>query len=849
MRVPFALKHALREGRNTWRRLGLYMVAITLGVAALVAINSFRANILEAIQAESRSLLGADLEIHSSRAFPDSVEALLDSLEAASVPISRMTTTPSMAFSTRTELSRLAQVKALDGAYPYYGLLETDPQAAWSELGVDRNVVVDPALLLQLDVTVGDTLQIGEIVFRIGGTVTTSPGEVSFQSAIGPRVFVHARHLDDSGLLRFGSLARYQAFMKIEENSTLQDFLNQYNQFFRDQQVGYDTVAERVEDLTFAIGNMTRFLGLVGLTALLLGGVGVASAVHVFIREKLDTVAVLRCLGATQRSVFAAYLLQAGLLGFAGAFIGVLLGIGIQQALPNVLGDFLPLGVSMQPDWLVVLAGLVIGVWVASIFALIPLLKLWGVAPLQAFRRDFETGGAGPRRGRWLAYIALGASVMAISVWQAPVQGAGVAFAVGIGLTTFFLWATARLLIWGTKRFFPRRARYVVRQGIANLFRPQNQTVAVVIALGFGVFLITTIYIVQENILDRFRVDQASDQPNLVAFDIQLDQRDSVRALVEAANLRVSHMTPIVPARIAGVNGRSVEEILADTTGAPVPRWALRREYRHTYRDTLVQTEELVEGAWWNDLPTNTQRSRSRVSIEASIADELQVGVGDHIQWNIQGVDIETEISSVRQVNWARFEPNFFVVFEPGALDDAPQSFVTMTRAEDQDARLGVQRDIVRSFSNVSVIDLGIVQQALDDIVGKVTAAIRFMALFSIASGVIVLVGAIGTSRYHRIRESVLLKTLGAGRRHITQIFSTEYATLGTLSAATGILLALVAGWGLVTFAFELTFRAPVGPLLGLWFGVVVLTTTIGLLSSRKVLTKPPLAVIREINE
>jgi putative ABC transport system permease protein len=858
MNLSFAVRHALRESRTTWRRIGLYMGAITLGVGALVAINAFRTNIVESIQHESRNLLGADLEFHSSTAFSSPMIGMFDSLTSAGTRISYVTSIPSMAYAPSTDYSRLVQVKALAGEFPYYGAIETNPAPAWRAFREARRVVVDPGVLVELGIAHGDTLLINEVPFEVAGTITTSPGEINLQNAIGPRVFIAADYLAETGLIRFGSLVRYQAYLEIPDADVLQNFLDTRREFFREQQVGWDTVAERVEDLTFAVGNMTRFLGLVGLTALLLGGVGVASAVHVFIKEKLDTVAVLRCLGATQRTVFAAYLLQAGTLGLIGALAGVTLGVAVQNLLPYILGDFIPLDVTIAVDWVVVLAGLFIGLWVATIFALLPLLAIWDVTPLRALRREYELLKRGDerRRRRWRygTFGVLALSVLLLSMWQAPFPQSGAVFAGGIFVTTLLLYATARLLIRYTQKYFPRRARYVLRQGVANLFRPQNQTVAVTISLGFGVFLIATIYIVQRNILDRFDIDAAGERPNFAAFDIQVDQRDGVAAIFENAGVSAD-VTPIVPGQMSHLRGVSVEEIMADSA-RDVPRWALRREYRHTYRATISNSEEIIAGEWWEDAPLPEAPPRTpgtdrvvRISIEQELADDLQVGLGDRITWDFQGLLVESEITSVRTVDWARLDLNFFVVFEPRSLDDAPHTFITMARIDDATRRAEVQRDIVRAFPNVSVMDLGIIQAALDDIVGKITLAIRFMALFSIASGLLVLVGAISTSRFHRVRESVLLKTLGASRRQIGQIFSTEYATLGTLAGLTGITLAVVAGWLLIRFLFELEFRMPAGPLFVLWLGVAALTTAIGLASNRKVMRKPPLAVIREINE
>ncbi len=871
MRLSFAMRHALREGRSTWRRIGLYMGSITLGVAALVAINSFRTSVIASVRAESRALLGADLELHSRRPFSEPIVGLLDSLSDAGTAVSFMTTVPSMAYSPNTEFSRLVQIKALEGAFPYYGTIGTDPQEAWNAFREGPKAVVDPAVTIELDIGVGDTILVNEFPLEIAGVITDSPGELSFQGAIGPRVFVSAQHLAAMQLIHFGSLVRFQAYLEIADQEVLDQFIDDHRQLMRAEDVGWDTVAERVDELTFAVGNLTRFLGLVGLIALLLGGVGVASAIHVFIKEKLDTVAVLRCLGARQRTIFAIYLIQAASLGFVGAALGVALGIGVQLVLPGLLRGMIPIDVDLRIDWVIAGIGLCIGIWVAAVFALLPMLTIWDVTPLRALRRDVEAVVPLHRKWRFAAFALLVASVVTISVWQAPRGGTGLLFAGGICGTTAVLWLTARFLIRMTRRYFPRRARYVVRQGVANLFRPQNQTVSVTIALGFGAFLVATIYVVQRNILDRFDLEADESQPNFAAFDIQPDQREGVVSIFDAQSVPVT-VTPIIPARMSMLRGRSVEEWLADTVSSTadgrtadstqprrVGRWALRREYRHTYRDTLVGTEELTAGTWWDSSTTAggleagpTDQSLSgvaRISVEEGLASELNLELGDRITWNIQGQRIESVVTSFRRVNWARMNLNFFVVFEPSSLDRVPQTAITLARVEDPAQRAILQRDLVRHYPNISVIDLSIVQNALQRIVSKVTLAIRFMALFSIASGIIVLIGALSTSRFHRIRESVLLKTLGASKRQIRQIFSTEYITLGSLAGLTGILLAALAGWVLVRFLFELDFRMPAIALAFIWVFVAALTTVIGLASSRTVLAKPPLAVIREISE
>ncbi|MGH7545681.1 MAG: ABC transporter permease, partial [Gemmatimonadota bacterium] len=666
--------------------------------------------------------------------------------------------------------------------------------------------------------------------FTVAGVVTSAPGDVGIRTAIGPRVFLPAQYLEETSLLGFGSRARYRAYFQWPDEPAVERFLTRHNALFERHRVRSETVAEEEEDFTEALGRLGRYLGLVGLIALLLGGLGVGSAVSVFVRGKLDGAAVLRCLGARTRSVLAIYLLQALALGVLGAGAGVLLGLLVQTALPAVLREFLPLDVPVAVSGSTVAAGFGIGTGTAALFALLPLLRLKAVTPLRALRRDFDEGK--PPRDPWrlAVYGALLVAVVGLSLWQAPEPAAGLAFAGGILATTLVLWLTAHGLMRATRRFFPRRASYVVRQGVANLFRPQNQTVTVVLAIGFGVFLISTLYVVQRNLVEGLVVDSGPDRPNVVLFDIQVDQRDGVGRTLEERGVRLLGVTPIVPARIAAVNDLTPDELTADSTDRAPGRWALRREYRHTYRDTLVASERLVAGEWWTAPAAGG--GLPRISVEEEVARELDVGLGDRITWDVQGVRLETRVASLRQVNWARFEPNFFVVFEPGALERAPQTFVMLARAEGPALRAEVQRDVVLAYPNVSALDLTLVQQTLDRVVGHVALAIRFMALFSIGAGLVILAGALTATRFQRMREAVLLKTLGASARQVRRILLTEYAAWGSLAALTGVLLSAVAGWAIITQWFDLEFRLPARELVLVWIAVCALTAVVGVASS-----------------
>lgn len=857
MRAPFWLMLARRELRASTRRLGVYMGAITLGVAALVAINSFRAQVIESVDSEARALLGADLRVDSSREFPDSITAILDSAAAAGVPVARVTTTLSVAL-TRTGAVRLVQVRAVSDGYPFYGEMATAPTGLWPRLAEPGTALVEQSLLPQLNAAIGDSIRLGEMWFEIRGALTALPPELSFRGAAGPRVYIDGSALDETGLLRFGSLARHEAYLRIPDDLELQRFVDRNHDVFRRTGVGFDTAAEQAENLAQALESLGRFLGLVGLSALLLGGLGVASAVNVFVLEKRRTVAVLRCLGATQRTAFGAYLLQATLIGTAGALLGALLGIAIQAALPFAVGAALPIDVPFSVHWDVVVIGIGLGAVTAATFALLPLLAVRGISPLRALRHEVDDGGVTFDPWRLAAFVLIVLIVAAAAIWQARLWQVGLAYAAALITGLGILWVCARLLMSLTRRLArgrpelvqhdrsasSRRRAFTTRQGIANLYRPRNQTAAVTMSIGFGVFLVTTLWIVQQNLLSWMEADAGGPAPNLVFFDIQRDQVDTLHALFDTHADAAPDIVPIVPARLSAINGRRVDQLL-DEQPRRVEPWVLRREYRHTYRDTMSSTETLVEGEWFDSAPA-APPGVARVSIEEDVARNLDAGVGDRITWDIAGISVESVITSVRTVDWAQFETNFFFVFEPGMLDPAPQSAVSMVAIANDSARAALQRTVVEHFPNISVIDLATVQRALSRIVDRVTYSIRFMTAFSVGAGALVLFGAISASRFQRVRESALFRALGATRAQVRSIMLVEYAALGTLAAVTGVALAGIAGWLLTRFVFDLSYSVPLGALALVWLIVTITTAALGMLNSREALRSTPLSALRD---
>lgn len=845
MNWRFATALAWREGKGALRKTGLHATAVAVGVGALVAVHGFRADAERSIQSQARTLLGADMRLSRRDSLPDSVRAVVDSLVAAGVQESDVVTVPSMVLAERSGTARLFQVRSVRGGWPFYGAPTVQPPEAWPLDGRD-GAWVDPAVLVQLGAELGDTVLLGELRVPIVATVTDLPAEFGFETAIGPPVLVPAGLLQRAGLLGFGSLARHETYLATDDEEAPEAIRERYETLLRSSGTGYTTARRRAERLSNGLQGLSRYLGIVGLAALLLGGIGVASAVHVFVRSKLTSVAVLRCLGATRRLVLTAYVIQAAVVGVLGSIVGAMAGLGLQVILPDLLGDLLPLQIVPRIGWRAMALGVTVGVWTTVVFALGPLLPLRRVPPLRALRRGFE----GEERSRDGAVLAtrgvLGVTVLALAALEAPSAMQGLAVAGGLGAVLGVLWLLAIVTTRVVRRLAPTGGSFALRQGVSNLFRPHNQTVPVLLALGFGVFVVATVVEVERNLAEGFSLESAAGAPNVLLFDIQPDQLSGVEGLVADYATAEPSSTPLVPSRIAAIDGRSAADLMADTTQEAPERWAIRREYRNTYRARLTDTEELVAGTWWGEGPSERP---VRISLEVDLAESLGVGLGSRITWNLGGRLVETVVTSLRAVDWARFEPNFFVVFEPGVLEEAPHTWLTLAHVDADDARARLQRDVALRFTNVSVLDLARVQDALDTLLGTMRRAIGLLALFSSMAGVAILAGAVAVSKSDRVREAALLKTLGARRNLLLRMLLAEYSALGALAAAGALILAAAASWALVDLAFEMPFEPHLGPAFLVALGVTVLSLGAGLAGSRGILGRPPLRVLRETSE
>lgn len=836
---------AWRESRSTRRKLLLYMSSISLGVAALVAIDSFAGNITRSVREQSRALIGGDIVFSVRNGWTPASDSVLTEFASRGATITKQTAFASMAYAPRTNATRLAQVRAVGEAWPLYGTVTTRPAGQWARLHQGRNVLLDPALMIGLDTRVGDTISLGYQTFEIIGALEQVPGDPGIAGAMAPRLFMSEQHMAATRLLITGSRGEYDAYAKLAGNPDA--LVESLDARLDSAQVRARTINQQESNITEGIQELSNFLGLVGIIALLLGGVGVASGVNAWVMRKIEVVAILRCLGATTRQVMTIYITQAMAMGFLGAAIGATLGVAIQFMLPGILNDVLPVDVSVHLEPRAIGMGMALGLWIALAFALRPLIALRRVSPLQALRRMDDNS---PARRWWrdpsrlFVNVLVALSVVGLSATRAEGLQEIFAFSSGIAGSILVLAASAALLSLVARRALRTGWPYVFRQGVANLYRPGNQTRSVILSLGFGAFLVTTLYLVQSNLLASFRRAEFNARGNLVFFDIQDDQMTGIDSVVAAQGREYVARVPIITMRLAAINGRGVAALLADSTRRERP-WALRREYRSTFRAGMTETETLVDGTWYGDQPT-AAGGIPQVSLEQEVADAMGARLGDTLTWNVQGLDVATIYTSKREVNWQRFELNFFAVFEPVALEAAPKTYAALVLAPDDSAVASLQRDIVRRYPNVASLDLSLVRRTVAEISARATTAIRFLAIFSLAMAVPVLFSAVSATRRDRVREGVLLKTLGATRRQITRILFSEYALLGILGSLAGMLLSFGGAWLLLHFVFERPFQPAIleaGMIAGL---LLVLTVSIGLLAGRDVFRETPMAALRD---
>jgi len=835
-------KMAWIDGKHNFRRLLLFTASIVIGIASIVAIDSFNTNIQNDIDAQAKDLLGADLVIRSSGPLDSLFSNEIDSLgkrKATDIHFASMALFMNVHGGTR-----LVQIVAKEGQFPFYGEVVSQPANALEYLTTGFNALLDENLAIQYEVSSGDSIKLGKAYFKVQGIIQNMPGTNAVSTSFTPSIYIPANTLDSTGLIQFGSRTNYRTYIELAENEDIEALEDDLRPRIRQLDYRYDTVEEQKEDLGQAFENMYRFFNLLAFVALILGCIGVSSSIHIYVQQKKYSVAVLRCIGASGWQSFNIFFIQAVFLGILGSVAGALIGLGIQFLVPVLFGSILPVEVNLEIVWPSIFKGLLIGVAISMLFSILPLTLVRKIPPMIVIRSFFADIAASSKT-RYVTIILIVLAPWAFAIWQTNSLLFGSVFMGGLLFAFGLLFIVARLIIWFVKKFVRYAPGFVIKQGMSNLFRPNNQTVILVIVIGLGAFLLATLGQIQKALLNQVEFMGGNDRPNTVLFDIQPYQKDALVEFTKSHELPIKQLVPIVTTRIKALKGRTVEDLQKDTS-VHLPRWSLRREYRVTYRDSLISSEQIVSGKL---RPYSQNDDSVFVSISDTMAERLEVEIGDEVVFDVQGIPITTYIGSVREIDWQRIQTNFIFVFPGGVIDKAPQFYVLMTRTPDKVSSSLFQQELVQYFPNVSAIDLALILETIDGFMGKVAYVIRFMALFSLITGVIVLIGAISNSRFARLKENVLLRTLGAVRRQIVKLTLVEYTYLGFIAGITGSLLSIISAWALSVFFFEIEFTPDFSSIVTISLGVALITVAIGWFNTRSVYGDTPIDILRKEGE
>ncbi len=887
--MRFLFRMAWRETRAAWRHFLYFLVCIAVGVGALVGVSLFGANVERAVTREARGLLGGDLEIRMSRPISPKGQAVLDSLVDRGIATTHVSELVAMAARAeqsplRGQATQIIELKAVEEEYPFYGALRLEPSrnitdllrsdVRWCPGRSCFGVVVQESLMIRMGLAVGDRVKIGQGLFVITGVVRTEPDRMANAFSLGPRVLMSQEGLRTAELVKLGSRIRERYLLKLPATMAPEPLIYELRGRLASESARVSGYRDAQPQLKQFLEQLTRYLGLIGLTALFVGGLGVATSIQAFIRQKVTTIAILKTVGAESTTVIWTYLLQALILGLAGSIIGLVIGILLQQKLPWLIAGFLASDLLDQLGFATDLTGapfiplgkgLALGLLSTLLFALWPLLTIRDIKPAMIFRRDVvplasATSTDPVRWGmRWqtidrvkgFTSMGVGLGLAMLSMWQAGSWKIGLLFIGAFVAAVLLLGASAWMVIILLKRW-PRPESLILRQALGNIVRPGSQAVSITIAIGIGVMVIATAALVERALVGQVGDNRPNDSPTFFFIDIQPDQtKDFTSLLRQQVNDPKSRLTPLVRARLSALNGQPVKleatseaEDRQDRASDKEERrknWYFTREYVLTFLEQIPKDNTIVEGAWW----TPGQRfTKPSVSVEEEAAKNLGLTVGSTMGFDIQGTTVTAEVSSIRKVEWGNFSTNFYMILSPGSLDDAPVTYVATVRVSPVE-EVPLQQAVVASFPNVTAINIGDVLDSFARILDHLSFAIRAVALFCVVAGGLVLAAALAATRYRRLYESVILKTLGATRWLISWSFAAEYVILGMIAGSIGLTLGCALSWALLRYLFELSWTLQ-PQILGLGFLItIMLTLWVGFASTYRILGQRPLIILR----
>ena len=802
-----AARYAFRELRSGLAGFKIFLACLALGVAAIAGAGSLNEAIQRGLEEDAQLLLGGDIQARLSyREVNDEERAALNAAGDISEQISMRSMARSVNPATDETLERtLIELKAVDGLYPLYGAMELTPDAPLTDVLANRDglwgAAVDPVLKTRLRIDVGDIIRVGEAELQVRAFIDREPDRVITFATAGPRVMVSKDAMPDTELIQLGSMISYIYNVRVTGDVPAETLRQQLREDFPDAGWRLRGLRQAARSLEIFLDNVTLFLTLVGLTALLTGGIGVANAARAYLDGRMNTIATLKCLGAPGEMIFTIYAIQLTVLSFAGIALGLLIGVVVPFIAAQSIGGMLPVearfGVYMSP----LIKAAIFGVLSASVFALWPLAKAREIPAVALFRQFLSDIRKWPRKRYLTGLILLGVALGLFTILTADrplfalffVAGAALSMVLFRFAATGVMNLAARL---SNKRGGVTSGRPTLRLALANLYRPGNPTTSVVLSLGLGLSVLVCIALLEANLNAQINGELPDEAPSMFFIDIQPEQTDQFRAIVEAQpGVEKLTMASMIRGRITKINGVPA----AEAAITPEARWATRGERGISKADVMPENAKIIDGEWWPE----DHDGKNLLSLGKEVADGMGLTIGDTLTVTILGREVTAEIANTRDIRWESGTMNFTLIFSPNALRGAPGMYIATVNSEDG-VEENIERAVVDALPNVTIVQVREALEILEQVLSALGAAVRVTAAVALVAGALVLAGAIAAGHARRIYESVVLKVLGATRGDVLKAFIFEYCLLGLATGGIAAAVGSISAWAVLIFVMKI---------------------------------------------
>lgn len=824
--MSLSLRYALRDMRGALSSLYLVLICLVLGVGSIAAVQFTSHTVLDNIKANGRSILGADIMVRNI--YTPAPQDLRDWFRQRNAQMTETVEARVMLANASNADNTLVELKIIGNDYPLFGDVLIEPAQDLQTALHNRAIVIDPALRDRLGLAIGDMVKLGQAEFTVAGFISHEPDRAGgSRFGIAPRAIIHQRDAEATGLLSLGSMIYYDLRVKIADHEQLQNHVVALKEAFPDASWKITDADNASPQITRFVERLMLFLTLVGLTSLLIGGIGIGNGVKAHMEARLKTIAILKSLGAPSHFIERVYLWQVAIITLVGTLIGVAIGGILPFVAAPYLSEILPFAVEPRLTLSGFITPFIFGFLTSFAFTLWPLGQAMATSPLDLFRTSIAplTGMPSLRFRLFTAFFVVILAMLAIT--SAHDTKFAIWFVISAMACLLMFWLAGNLIAQIAGQI-PAPKNPAIRLGLRNLYRPGNATANTLISLGLGLTIMVSITLIEMNLRHGIAHNLPKDAPSFFFLDIQKDQKDAFETLLAAQpTVSTIRFSPNLRGKIVSINGVPAQEALVDKSES----WLLQNDRGFTYETVLPAHSEITSGEWW----PHDYQGAPLVSVVEDVTRGFGVKVGDTITVNILGRDITATIANTRTVNWLNMTINFAITFAPGTLEAAPHNWLATVVAEPtQEAH--IQRVIGAAFPNISMIRLADVIDAVGDLLGNMATAVRVTALVAVITGLLVLAGSLAASRMQRLYDVVILKVLGIRHRILLQGFLFEFCLLGLCAGLLSVGLGLVVSWVIMERMMELTWVFYPVPAIATALGGVVLTVLIGWMVTGRIL-------------